>query len=182
MTTQLAPDIVCWLSREAGTSILSFLIRLVEPSLLQSSTGSVSAVLQSAFVPRAAGLVRLLLAGVTGALPDWRCKEIGELIYSMLAVRGACTGIMACYVLIRHPRLAHLHMVQTMRQQAYEWVAGAISALPDVSATQADREKACRAMAAAAAGESAGSAANSASLMRCNFALHSVVNSSSWLL
>jgi len=89
---------VCRLCREAGTSILSFLIRLVEPSLLQSST-----VLQSALVPRAAGLVRLLLAGVTGAVPDWRCKEIGELIYSMLAVRRSCTGMIACSVLMSRP-------------------------------------------------------------------------------
>jgi len=93
---------VCRLCREAGTSILSFLIRLVEPSLLQSS-----AVLQSALVPRAAGLVRLLLAGVTGALPDWRCKEIGELIYLMLAVRRACTVMMASNVLMFHPYTAN---------------------------------------------------------------------------
>jgi hypothetical protein len=41
-------------------------------------------------------------------------------------------------------------MAQTMRQQAYDWVAAAINLLPDVSATPADKDKACRAMAAAA--------------------------------
>ena len=115
--------------------------------------------------------MRLLLAGVTGALPDWRCKEIGELIYSMLAVRHACCGVVAWYVLVTMSSMTcHLHGLQTMRQQAYEWVASAINALPDVSATQADREKACNAMAAAAEGLPAGSATNSANGIRCSFA------------
>ena len=89
------------LRREAGTSILSFLIRLVEPSLLRSSSGYVSTVLLPALMPRAAGLMRLLLAGVTGALPDWRSKEIAELIYSMLTVGHVCHVIDDCHMTTR---------------------------------------------------------------------------------
>ena len=53
-----------------------------------------------------------------------------------------------------------------MQQQAYEWVAGAINALPDISATQEDRQKACQAMAVAAAAPSAGTLATNTNAMR----------------
>ena len=89
----------------------------MEPTILLSA--SAGPLLLSAFAPRAPKLIRLLFAGIAGALPDWRCKEIGDLIYSLLTV--GCTSIIS---ISRRLVIAAVHSLTQLLHGADDAAAG----------------------------------------------------------
>ncbi len=76
-----------WISsahRDAGGSVMTFLVRLLE---LDLHGGNPDGTIRAVLVPRAPTLVRLLLAGAGGALPSARFPQISEIVYELLKVR-----------------------------------------------------------------------------------------------
>lgn len=73
--------------REACCSILSFIVRLLDPSTHRNCAPDAVGALQAALAPRAPLLVRLLLAGAAGALPTSRLAELTDVLYALLKVR-----------------------------------------------------------------------------------------------
>ena len=78
--------------REACCSILAFVVRLLDPATHRACAPEAVAHLQGALVPRAPLLVRLVLAGVTGALPTNRLAELADVLYALLKVNGTWDG------------------------------------------------------------------------------------------
>ena len=72
--------------REACCSILSFVVRLLEPGTHRAAPPEALAHLQAALAPRATALVRLVLAGAAGALPTSRLPELTDVLYALLKV------------------------------------------------------------------------------------------------
>ncbi len=84
--------------REACCSILSFIVRLLDPATHRNCAPDAVAALQAALAPRAPLLVRLLLAGAAGALPTSRLAELTDVLYALLKVgrqrvRGLGVGV-----------------------------------------------------------------------------------------
>jgi len=74
--------------REACTSVLAFITQLLEPRTLQRSGPDAPSVLQAAFLPRAAMLMRLLLAGIVGMLPTSRLPDVAAALAAVLLALG----------------------------------------------------------------------------------------------
>lgn len=72
--------------REACCSILSFVVRLLDPATHRNCAPEGVGALQAALAPRAPLLVRLLLAGMAGALPTNRLAELTDVLYALLKV------------------------------------------------------------------------------------------------
>lgn len=72
--------------REACQSVLSFLTRLCSPDKLAAWPPEAQQSLHAAFMPRGPALVRLLIAGVCGALPVGRVPDICDALYAILKV------------------------------------------------------------------------------------------------
>jgi len=70
--------------RDACTSILAFLTRLVGREYLQGLNQEAAVVVQGALLPRGAALVRLLVQGVAGALPSARLEELNDVLGALL--------------------------------------------------------------------------------------------------
>jgi hypothetical protein len=62
-----------------------FLVRLLEPSALSEEA---RANLQAIFLPRGLLFVRLLLAGIVGALPPPRIQDIADVLFAIVRVRS----------------------------------------------------------------------------------------------
>ncbi|PSC72289.1 transportin-3 isoform X1 [Micractinium conductrix] len=100
--------------REACCSILAFVVRLLEPATHRSCGPEAVDTLQGALAPRAPLLVRLLLAGVAGALPTSRLAELTDVLYALLKVTNT---------------------------NGLQWVGEALAALPEEAATSADKQR-----------------------------------------
>ncbi|EFN54933.1 hypothetical protein CHLNCDRAFT_134668 [Chlorella variabilis] len=100
--------------REACCSILAFVVRLLDPATHRACAPEAVAHLQGALVPRAPLLVRLVLAGVTGALPTNRLAELADVLYALLKVTN---------------------------QNGLQWVGEALAAIPDDAATSGDKQR-----------------------------------------
>jgi transportin-3 len=79
--------------REACCSILSFLVRLLDPATHAACAPPALAALQAGLAPRAHTLMQLLLAGVVGALPTNRLAELGDTLFALLRVRLVHLGM-----------------------------------------------------------------------------------------
>uniref|UniRef100_A0A7S0WIF6 Importin N-terminal domain-containing protein n=1 Tax=Chlamydomonas leiostraca TaxID=1034604 RepID=A0A7S0WIF6_9CHLO len=109
--------------REACCSVLNFLIRLLAPDLRGKVAGADGAV-QAALGPRAAMLVRLLLAGVVGVLPHSRLGDVAALLSSILRATAPPPGSAA----------------GLGNSAGLGWLAAAVGLLPDTVVPQADKE------------------------------------------
>ena len=79
--------------REACCSILAFVVRLLEPNTHRACGPEAMQHLQAALAPRAPLLLRLLLAGVAGALPTNRLAELTDVLYALLKVGGVLSVV-----------------------------------------------------------------------------------------
>lgn len=100
--------------REACCSILGFIVRLLAPETHRKCPPEALAHLQAALAPRAQLTVRLLLAGVVGALPFGRQHELTDVLFAVLKVGN---------------------------QNALQWVAGALGVIPEEAAAAADKQR-----------------------------------------
>ncbi|KAJ9535006.1 hypothetical protein QJQ45_029673, partial [Haematococcus lacustris] len=98
--------------REACMSVLSFLMRLLSRSLLDEVLDAAS-VLQALLAPRAAGLTRLLLAGVVGVLPTVRLPDLASVLGALLLMAG---------------------------REGVAWVTAALESLPNNTVGAADKQ------------------------------------------
>ncbi|KAJ9534838.1 hypothetical protein QJQ45_017280, partial [Haematococcus lacustris] len=98
--------------REACMSVLSFLMRLLSRSLLDEVPDAAS-VLQALLAPRAAGLTRLLLAGVVGVLPTVRLPDLASVLGALLLMAG---------------------------REGVAWVTAALESLPSNTVGAADKQ------------------------------------------
>lgn len=121
MTSQLLPALlecaqagVLVQHREACCSIMAFLVRLLDPGTHRRCPPESMTCLQGALTPCAPSLVRLLLAGVAGALPASRLQEITDVLYAVLKVAA---------------------------QNGLQWVVDAVMAVPDETAAPEDRQR-----------------------------------------
>lgn len=116
----------------------------MEPPTIRSGGDASAAAVGAAFVPRAPGLVRLLVAGIAGALPHWRCKDICDILWGLLVVSLRVSFLSLRFAFqvqtVSGIVIASLRL-QSMGQQGVAWIAAAVGALPDVSATASDRQK-----------------------------------------
>jgi transportin-3 len=81
--------------REACCSILAFVMRLLDPATHRACAPEAVAHLQAALAPRAPLLVRLVLAGVAGALPTNRLAELADVLHALLRVSAVLAGWLA---------------------------------------------------------------------------------------
>ena len=81
--------------REACCSVLAFIVRLLDPATHRRCPPEALPALQAALAPRAPLLVRLLLAGVVGALPSARQRELTDVLYAVLKVGAAAAAAAA---------------------------------------------------------------------------------------
>lgn len=81
--------------REACCSILAFVMRLLDPATHRACAPEAVAHLQAALAPRASLLVRLVLAGVAGALPTNRLAELADVLHALLRVSAVLAGWLA---------------------------------------------------------------------------------------
>ncbi|KAL4452442.1 hypothetical protein ABPG75_008104 [Micractinium tetrahymenae] len=100
--------------REACCSILSFIVRLLDPATHRNCAPEGVGALQAALAPRAPLLVRLLLAGAAGALPTSRLVELTDVLYALLKVTN---------------------------QNGLQWLGEALAAIPDDAASSADKQR-----------------------------------------
>ncbi|KAI3438282.1 hypothetical protein D9Q98_000717 [Chlorella vulgaris] len=100
--------------REACCSILAFVMRLLDPATHRACAPEAVAHLQAALAPRASLLVRLVLAGVAGALPTNRLAELADVLHALLRVTS---------------------------QNGLQWVAEALAAVPDGTALSTDKQR-----------------------------------------
>lgn len=76
---------------EACRSIVSFMIRLLDPATLRKCPQEAVSCLQNALLSKAPIIARLALAGALGALPRSRVQDMADVLHAMLKVVGPST-------------------------------------------------------------------------------------------
>lgn len=100
--------------REACCSILTFLARLLDPSLCMRVSPEEAAALRAAVGTRGPTLVRAILAGVAGALPPSRLTELADVTTALISLTGTA---------------------------GTAWLHEALASLPPQSAEPSDRQR-----------------------------------------